>query len=78
MEGPYPREMPHQTSYSSIPMHRPLREEGTMRRQFHFSKGVNRVLAVAGLTLPLNRGPDVGSISRGEGKTGSHRTKRWV
>jgi len=34
------------------------------------------VLAVAGSTLPLNRAPDVGSISRGEGKTGSHRTKR--
>lgn len=34
------------------------------------------MLAVAGSTLPLNRAPDVGSISRGEGKTGSHRTKR--
>jgi len=36
------------------------------------------VLAVAGSTLSLNRAPDVDSISRGEGKTGSHRTKRLV
>ena len=34
------------------------------------------MLAVAGSTLPLSRVPDVDSISRGEGKTGSHRTKR--
>jgi len=34
------------------------------------------VLAVAGSNLPLNRVPDVDSISRGDGKTGSHRTKR--
>jgi hypothetical protein len=59
-------------------MHRPLREEGTMRRLFHFSKEVNHVLEVVGSTLPLNRVPDVDSISRGEGKIGSHLTKRLV
>ena len=78
MGGPYPREMLHLTNYFNIPMHRPLREEGTMRRRFHFSKGVNHVLAVEGSTLPLNRVPDVDRISRDEGKTGSHRTKRLV
>jgi hypothetical protein len=57
-------------------MHRPLREEGTMRHRSPYSKGANRVLAVAGSTLPLNRVPDVDSTSRGDGKTGSHRTKR--
>ena len=34
------------------------------------------MLAVEGSTLPLSRVPDVDSISRGDGKTGSHRTKR--
>ena len=34
------------------------------------------MLAVAGSNLPLNRVPDVDSISRGDGKTGSHRTKK--